>query len=59
MKEDKQKQNINILVSLLVGIIGIANLVLWYNKILSIYGLVFGIFWLIVAAFVFHFRHKK
>ena len=59
MEKEKQKVMIHIFVAIVFSIIGIANIVLWYKEILGIYGLVFGVFWVIVAWFVYHFRIQK
>ena len=45
--------------SLLLSVVGLLSMVFWYIETLSIYGLVFGIFFLILAWFVFHFRDMK
>ena len=55
------KQNTIVPIIITIGLIisGLLNIILWQKNIVSIYGLVFGVFSLILAWFVFHFRQKK
>jgi len=55
----KQKNSIPVVIAVLLIAVGIVNIFLWQSKELSIYGLVFGVFAFILAAFVFHFRKPK
>jgi len=55
----KQNLSIPIILTLVFIVFGLLNIFLWHNNIVSIYGLVFGVVSLILAWFVFHFRHKK
>jgi len=53
------KFSVALIITLIFIIIGITNIVLWYKELLSIYGLVFGIVFFILAFFTFHFRKKE
>ena len=55
----KSNTIIPIIITIGLTLSGLLNIILWHNKIVSVYGLVFGVFSLILAWFVFHFRRKK
>jgi len=54
----KEYLSIAMILMVLFILFGVMNIVLWYVFGFSIYGLVFGVFFLILAWFVFHFRKK-
>lgn len=52
----KQNSTIPIIIVFLLVIIGLMNIYLWYSDTISIYGLVYGVLSIILAAFLYHFK---
>jgi len=55
----KQNTIIPIIIVFLLVVIGLLNIYLWYSNTISIYGLVYGVFSILLAGFLYHFKRKK